>query len=126
MGGRKEGAIEANKILNRYFEEFLLRLSVDGTKLVVIGYGFRDHHINRVLVDAIGKHSLKFFVVDPSGVGLAKALSSTVLPDAPLVVNGYSLEWIFANGCAGASRRKLTEIFHGESPEYAKLVRFLS
>ena len=31
----------------------------------IIGYGFRDQHINKVIADSIDKHNLKLIVVSP-------------------------------------------------------------
>jgi hypothetical protein len=56
------------------FKEVLHR---DGCNLVIIGYGFRDAHINAVILEGIQKYSLRLFVVssDPPG-GFRWGLSS--------------------------------------------------
>ena len=35
-------------------------------ELLIIGYGFRDDHINGVIAEAIEKHSLKLYILSPS------------------------------------------------------------
>lgn len=125
MGGNKSGQIQGHRVLARYAQEFSRRLLQPNTHLVVIGYGFRDHHINREIERAVYHQGLKFFVIAPQGRNLAKALSSESHPGAAMTVFGYDLENIFREGLGGASQRALREIFRGGDPDHAKLLRFL-
>jgi hypothetical protein len=36
----------------------------------IIGYGFRDSHINVVLLEAVNRQRMKFFLIDPAGAEL--------------------------------------------------------
>jgi hypothetical protein len=46
MGGDKEFMIREHQVLRWYYEQFLQRLAIGGTRLMVIGYSFSDRHIN--------------------------------------------------------------------------------
>lgn len=109
MGGGKAEIIAAQPLLAWYFEELRARLGENDTKLMVIGYGFHDEHVNAVLADA-ARNGLRIFLVDPSGVNVlehagehADALRSAV---------------------AGISRRPLSQTFAGDQAEHTRLMRF--
>jgi hypothetical protein len=65
MGGGKKEKIEKEPILNFYFKKFEDILSKKDSRLLVIGYGFHDDHINKALGDAVKNHNLKIFVISP-------------------------------------------------------------
>jgi hypothetical protein len=65
MGGGKKEKIKNEPILNLYFNKFEEILSIKESRLLVIGYGFHDDHINKVLGDAVKKHNLKIFMISP-------------------------------------------------------------
>jgi hypothetical protein len=44
------------------FEE---TLSQQGTKLFVIGYGFRDRHINQIIKESVKNYGLKLYILSP-------------------------------------------------------------
>jgi len=68
IGRNKMGLIRSNAILGwnyRKFEEYLAR---PDTRLMVIGYGFADDHINASIVEAYQKGGLRLmYLVHPSG-----------------------------------------------------------
>lgn len=66
LGGAKADRIAEAQILAGYFTEFERRLALPDTRLMIIGYGFNDAHINAALVRAAGT-GLKIFFVDPRG-----------------------------------------------------------
>lgn len=69
---------------------------------MIIGYGFRDPHINYVLVRSVMEYGVKFFVIDPQGADIGRAVSPTanaLIPGRPT-----ALEDAFVEGCRGASR----------------------
>lgn len=115
MGGNKLDLIGGSPILAWYRDEFEKRLCQGDARLMVIGYGFRDEHINEVIIRAIMESGLKLFVVAPEGVEVARARNRQ---------RGGPLDEAFECGLAGASRRGLAEIFQG-GLELAKLHRFL-
>jgi len=65
IGRNKEQQITHEPLLKRYFELFQNVLSQGKSKLLVIGYGFRDEHINRVIAESINTHGLEVYVLSP-------------------------------------------------------------
>lgn len=122
VGGNKLQAIAAVPILEWYQQEFKARLCAGDTRLMVIGYGFRDAHINALLTEAVTGHGLKLFVVAPEGAGQARAVNPT---QGGFYARG-TLDDAFERGLIGASRRGLAEIFGSNGNELAKLYRFVN
>jgi hypothetical protein len=121
LGGGKKGAIARYPVLNWYFDEFSSRLHEPEARLMIIGYSFRDPHINEVLQSAIAK-GLKIFIIDTNGSDVAKLLNPTALPGQ--TYKKSSLEEDIQTALIGASRRLLREIFGGDGIERAKVMRF--
>ncbi len=63
IGVNKERAIEKVLLLKWYFELFKEALNRNDVKLVIIGYGFRDEHIKKILIDAINGYGLKLYII---------------------------------------------------------------
>jgi hypothetical protein len=76
---------------------------------MVIGYGFRDDHINRALLRAAGK-GLQLFVIDPRG--------------AEIFGKEDELQALFKRTLIGASRRSIVETLRVNTAEYSKIERF--
>lgn len=134
MGGSKDAQISQHPILRRYANEFLEHLCRGDSRLLIIGYGFRDQHINRAIADAVYKHGLKFFNISPEGSDHARLLNQAASGafgegfsrNVDLVVNGYDLQHVFETGLSSASSHSIREIFHSDaSPEAVRLGRFL-
>jgi SIR2-like domain len=125
MGGRKEKEIEFHPILNWYMGKFEEMAWAGGTRLMVIGYGFRDAHINRVIEKGANEFGLRLFVIDPSGADVAWRVNPSRAPGAAIGAES-SLESAFKLCVEGASRRSLREIFGGDRVEHAKVMRFLA
>jgi hypothetical protein len=51
-GGEKARAISEHQLLTWYMDQFINYLSRPDTRLIVIGYGFADEHINAAIIDA--------------------------------------------------------------------------
>lgn len=120
MGGAKSREIGQTPILNWYAEIFERTLSAQPSRLMVIGYGFRDEHINAVIGRA-AEHGLKLFVIAPEGAELARRLNPT---RAGGIAVPTSLESIIEETLIGASRRPLSSIFGGDTAEHNKVMRF--
>lgn len=121
LGGGKARAIERFDVLRWYSEVFAESICAPSAHLMVIGYSFRDDHINEVLLRAIEK-GLKIFVVDPAGADVAAATNPVPRNSA-----GYQptrLEESLQQALVGASRRPLSATFGGDSVELSKLMRF--
>lgn len=65
LGKSKSDQIEGEPILKYYLQLFKKVLSLPDRRLLIIGYGFRDPHINEVLVESIKNNKLKIFVICP-------------------------------------------------------------
>ncbi len=121
MGGNKIRDIQLSPVLSWYHEQFETRLYQGDVRLMVIGYGFRDTHINEVIMRAINERGLQMFVIVPEGGDLARRVNPT---DQAAIREGTDLEATFERGLIGASRRSLREIFGGDSIEHNKVMRF--
>ena len=115
IGGAKEHAVGQFEILAWYAKCFENCLETSA-RLMVIGYGFRDTHINEALVRA-GSKGLDLFIVDPKG-------PSVVLEDNPAATD--SLKDFIKERLIGASRRPLEETVLRDRTEFGKLNRFFA
>lgn len=66
IGRDKLNAIFADPLLKLYFEIFEEVLEQDDRRLLIIGYGFRDEHINAALAKAIKDHGLELYILCPT------------------------------------------------------------
>lgn len=65
IGHAKTEIIRNEALLQWYLSLFEEVLQTGERNLVVIGYGFRDEHINNVIADAVRNHGLRLHVVSP-------------------------------------------------------------
>jgi hypothetical protein len=110
IGGEKLRAIGSNNILARYFEYFSNSLCGEPSQLCVIGYGFRDSHINDVLLEAVNRQGMKFFLIDPAGAELYRHVNPT---NKVAIYCPGPVDQIFEQGLGGVSKRGLAETFGG-------------
>ena len=66
LGGDKSGVIAGSMVLSLYSAEFERSLNEPDTRIMIIGYGFGDNHINNAL-NAAAARGLKAFIIDPNG-----------------------------------------------------------
>jgi len=66
IGKDKEDQIASEPLLSWYFGLFRKVLSNPCRKILIIGYGFRDAHINEILASFIKNFGLKLYVISPS------------------------------------------------------------
>lgn len=123
MGGAKAREIGQTPILNWYASEFERRLSEPGSKLMAIGYGFRDDHINAAIARAV-ERGLKLFIVAPEGAELARRINPTRA--MAQIIAPTPLEGMLEDALIGASRRGLREIFGQDDAEFNKVMRFFA
>ena len=121
IGGSKQQAIGTFPMLRSYLGAFESALTAPGCRLMVIGYGFRDNHVNDVLERAITR-GLRLFVIDPNGAELAFKLNRTRTTHG--IAAPTSLEAMLKQAVVGGSRRRLSEIFGVDNTEYRKIARF--
>ena len=121
MGGNKLQDIVFSPLLRWYYEEFEKHMCQADARLMVIGYGFRDTHINEVIIRAVNEYGLKMFIIAPEGSDLARKVNSNYQTAPPAI---RKLEESFEHGLIGASRRSLGEIFGSDLIEFNKVMRF--
>lgn len=114
LGGGKPGTIHASAVLREYFAQFKADLTSGDTRLMVVGYGFADEHVNAVLLEAANNHNLKMFIVDPLGVEACQE-------NRTAMVRGPNR---FQGSIIGASRRTLRDILGSDQVERTKVDRF--
>ncbi len=119
MGGDKTDTIKGSKILSLYKDEFEKQLRLPETRLMIIGYGFHDNHINLALEEAAQKGGLQSFIIDPAG---ADAPDETRGRDNLIRAKGAQKK--IQETLIGASRRSLAHTFGGDMIELAKVLRF--
>lgn len=66
LGKNKKQDIAKEPLLKWYFEIFTDAIKEDGKKLLIIGYSFRDEHINKILIDGVKNHGLKLYILTPT------------------------------------------------------------
>jgi hypothetical protein len=120
MGGNKHTTMRQHPILMWYATKFSEHLSKPEARLVVIGYGFRDNHINQIIHECwlSGGRTLTMFIVDPNGREILRKVNPTY--GKPIYVPG-PLEEITVHD----STRSLPVTFGGNDPgEHSLLVRY--
>jgi hypothetical protein len=116
MGGNKSANIAASALLSWYGQQFSEALRAQGARLMVIGYGFADTHINDHIRDGAAG-GMRLFIVDPNGVDAINTLR-----DRNLYNFGSSLQ----GSLIGASRRDLLTTLLRDKVENSKLMHFFS
>jgi SIR2-like protein len=87
MGRNKVGLIRSNAILRWNYERFEEYLGRPDTRLMAIGYGFADDHINATIVNAHQQGHLRLmYLVHPSGkVVLDRYPTATIRVPQPIM-----------------------------------------
>jgi len=123
IGGEKSSAIQSQAVLRWYFEQFRQQLLEPGSKLFVIGYGFRDQHVNDVIIEAVRDQGLKFFVIDPIGSDIVRRVN----PSYGGTIYAISeLDDAFEKGLIGASQRGLSETIGNDQISHESVMTFFS
>lgn len=110
-------------VLSWYVKELEQRLRDKPAQLMLIGYSFRDHHINNVIADAVNA-GLKIFVKSPDGAKVARQANPTRDRDAKKIAVPTRIEQTLDRSLIGASRRLLSESFSNDVAEHGELMRF--
>ncbi|MBV8356931.1 MAG: SIR2 family protein [Deltaproteobacteria bacterium] len=113
IGGSKSLTIQSYQVLKWFFAEFQRYLAMGATRLMVIGYGFNDPHINNALLDAAPK-GLKIFIIDPLGVDAADPTRHLPL----------RMPNPFQDVIESASKRPLSDTFGRNAVEHARVMKF--
>jgi hypothetical protein len=68
IGYNKLEDIQKEPLLWCYYQKFQEIINEGNKRLLIIGYSFRDEHINKVLQNGVRNHNLRLYVVDPLGL----------------------------------------------------------
>ncbi|MGC2517746.1 MAG: SIR2 family protein [Burkholderiales bacterium] len=117
MGANKATTITENRILHWYFDEFKRYLEMPETRLMVIGYGFHDQHINELLYETWRRSQFRMFIVDPAG----RAVMNIVTNLGFVIPNPLQKIQI-----VGESMRRLETTFNGDELEHGRFLRFFT
>ena len=123
IGGDKSQAIQSHQVLTWYFERFEDYLNRPNTKLMVIGYGFRDPHINRPIIDAISNSGLRFFVINSLGANVVKYANPSF---GGAIYAPNELDDAFHAGLTGASQRNLLDTFGNDAVSHDQVMGFFA
>jgi hypothetical protein len=80
IGGGKSRLIDRSPLLSWYREIFRAVTSDGDVRMLIVGYGFRDEHINDVLAEGIAAHGLTLYVVGSGTSGFRSHLDARLLP----------------------------------------------
>jgi hypothetical protein len=120
MGGDKSNTITRHPVLAWYAEKFEEYLSAFGARLTVIGYGFRDRHVNDTICYAWKKSKFPMMIVGPDGREILKKVNPSyggAIPGPPGPLEGIT---------SFDSTRPLSSTFGGNDPaEHDNLIAFL-
>jgi hypothetical protein len=116
MGGNKSAGIAGSDLLKWYEQQFQDALHEPDARLMVIGYGFGDTHINQH-IRAGAAAGMKLFIIDPNGVDVT---------NSPRTQNIYNFGMSLQNSIIGASRRDFRTTLLSDTVERAKVMHFFS
>jgi len=111
LGGDKATYIKQHPILTRYHQEFATYLARPSARLMVIGYGYNDPHINDAITRGV-EQGLKLFIVDPLGM---EVLTRPV---------AYHFGSAVPRSVIGVSQRPLSATFNKDRIEFRNLTKF--
>jgi hypothetical protein len=102
IGRGKTGQIQKEPLLKYYCEVFKKVLSQNQRRLLIIGYGFGDEHINRVISESVRDNGLKIYIISPVSPEefKRKLLKNNLGKDIWQGISGYfpySLKEIFSD-----------------------------
>lgn len=101
VGKNKTKLIEREPLMQWYFDLFKSVIHQGNKKILIIGYGFGDQHINKLLVEGVERHGLKIFIL------------STTSPRAfrERIEHGYHYALPMLSGLGGYFPYALKDIF---------------
>lgn len=129
IGLEKEQQINNEPLLLLYQEIFEEVLSQNDAKLLIIGYGFRDIHINRTIANAIKNCGLRIYILSPQKPSdFRRVLLERNFPyDTP---GDHDNRNIIYSGLSGYFQYALSEIFPSDTrkkpPAFEMILQSLS
>ena len=110
IGKNKVGSIGTEPVLKYYFDLFEAAIKQGSKKLLIIGYGFQDQHINEVLLDGVKNHSLKIYIIGQNPQSVKERIEG-----------GHYYAKDILEGVAGYFPYTLKEIFPGNQQKTVHL-----
>lgn len=123
IGGDKSRNIQSHEVLAWYFDKFREYLTKPDAKLFVIGYGFKDSHINEAIIDAVENSGLQFFVIDRWGSDVVRHANPSFGGD---IYAPNALDDAFIKGLIGASERSLADTFGDDSVSHTNVMQYFN
>lgn len=117
VGTSKESVIQKESLLREYLNLFKNVIAEGEKKILIIGYGFRDAHINAILSDGVANHGLEIYIL------------STQSPSElrySIEHGNYFAKNILDDGLRGYFQRPLVEIFPKSqmvTPHYKEILK---
>ncbi|MCX6753860.1 MAG: SIR2 family protein [Candidatus Nomurabacteria bacterium] len=109
IGKNKVNDIDQEPLLKWYFEIFQNLIKEGNKKLLIIGYGFADNHINDILLNGIQEHGLSLYVISTTDPETFKnRLEGKPSHSGSWEVSKYSKIW---DGVKGYFPYSLREIY---------------
>jgi len=72
IGYNKFEYIQKEPLLFCYYQKFQAVINEGNKRLLIIGYSFRDEHINRILQDGVMNHGLRLYIINPLDLRIFK------------------------------------------------------
>jgi hypothetical protein len=119
MGEGKNEVIDGVALLSWYRQQFEDMLDGPNAHLMIIGYSFRDKHINEIILKG-ARNGATLFIIDPLGVDVLQNIESTSPPFHQSDKDRLTLQ----NSIVGASRRPFLTIVSADRVEMTKINRF--
>jgi len=122
IGTEKVASISSQPIIRYLNGEFFRQLMLENSKLMIIGYGFKDKHINQYIINAYNHkrkqgQDLPIFAIHPDGQGFLKTINPTygaaIHPKDP--IEELHMVWM---------RGKLSSTFKDDDIENQRLMDF--
>jgi len=113
IGTEKTSQIARSPLLATYWQIFRTALQAGDVRLMIVGYGFGDEHVNAVIADASENHGLRLFIWDT-----APSLMDRVRAAA----HGPRI-W---KGVLSTASRPMIEVFPSNQAETAEYRRILA
>lgn len=127
IGINKMNTIAKIPLLNWYFELFRQAITAGNVKLLIIGYGFRDPHVNQLLAQACENNGLKLFIVSPENV--EHFLDNLLYRDQGQLRSADETGTKIWNGVVGYFPYKFSQIFprnqRSVNPELSEICKAL-
>jgi hypothetical protein len=115
IGTEKSAQIAAFQLLTEYWQIFRAVLQAGDVRLMVVGYGFRDEHVNAAIADAVENHGLRVFIWDTI---------SNLMEHVRAAPHGVRI-W---KGVLSTANRSMAEVFpsnQAETGEYRRIIATL-